>query len=409
MKGEDYMIPKVGLIGINGFGQNHGRTILQLTKKGAIQCSAFADIKVDPDNYIYNKLIKNGAKYYKNYQDMLYKNEDLNFVVISTPIALHKPMAVDALEKGFNVLLEKPPAVTIQDIDEIIDKSKATGKLCAVNFQNTSHKSFIKLNDIIREGKLGDIYRVVGVGMWKRTDDYYERTPWAGKLIHNGDYVLDGTINNPFAHLLNNCLIIAGKGEAKLAEPKEVQAELYRGHKIEGEDTTCVRIHTQNDVEVLFYATLCNIKNATPYIIVYGDKGHAVWTYENDLEIQYKDGNEEKFSYESEPLIENMYYNLIDVITGKEQNLFSSIEDCRSFVLASNGAFESCKGTMEIPDDHIIRQEEDDTVATYVKDIEKIISSASQSWKLFSECSVEWATKTESFSLDGYGEFNLFK
>ena len=42
--------------------------------------------------------------------------------------------------------------------------------------------------------------------------------------------------------------------------------------------------------------------NDTPYIIVYGDKGKAMWTYDNDLNVEYKDGEKESFSYESEPL-----------------------------------------------------------------------------------------------------------
>ncbi len=402
------MVPKVGLVGINGFGARHGKVILDLMQRGDIECTAFADIRVDPENEIYKGLVTNGAKHYTDYEEMLNNHDDLTFVVIATPIALHRPMAVNTLRKGFNVLLEKPPAVTIQDVDEIIETSRDTGKLCAVNFQNTSLRSFLQLNDMIEQGELGDIDRVVGVGILKRTDDYYERTPWAGKLIHNGNYVLDGTINNPLAHILNNCLIVAGRGDSKKAVPSEVQAELYKGHKIEGEDTACVRICTDNDVEILFYTTLCHKTHVTPYIVVHGTKGKAIWTYENTLKIQYIDGKDVIFSYGREMAMENIYYNLIAVDRGAEERLFSSIEDCRSFVLASNGAFESCQRVIAIPDEHIVREKEDNTIATYIYDIDKIILQASQSGKLFSELPVKWAVSTERFSLDGYSEFNLF-
>src|SRR5690606_26413882 len=149
------MIPKVGLIGISGFGATHGRVILNLSDRKDLECDAFADIKVDPNDPIYRGLVSNGAKYYKDYKDMLDNHRDLDFVVIATPIPLHNPMAVYVLNKGFNVLLEKPPAVTIQDLDAIIKAKQDSGKLCAVDFQNTSHKSFIQLNDILCEGKLG--------------------------------------------------------------------------------------------------------------------------------------------------------------------------------------------------------------------------------------------------------------
>ena len=85
--------------------------------------------------------------------------------------------------------MEKPPAVTIQDIDEIIGVANKRGQLCEVNFQTITGKAFRILVEKLRKGQLGDIEKVVGVGMWKRTQAYYQRTPWAGKLVHNSNYV----------------------------------------------------------------------------------------------------------------------------------------------------------------------------------------------------------------------------
>ncbi|NMA95886.1 MAG: Gfo/Idh/MocA family oxidoreductase [Clostridiales bacterium] len=403
------MTPKVGIIGINGFGATHVGVILDLVKKGDLECTAFADVKVDPESEGYKRLIKVGAKHYIDYIEMLEDNKDLDFVVISTPIPLHAPMAVEALERGFNVLLEKPPAVTVQDIDKIIEASERTGNICTVNFQNTSFKSFLELNRMVADGELGEIKSVIGVGLWKRTDAYYERTPWAGELIHNGEYVLDGTVNNPLAHLLNNCLIVAGKGNAEDALPVKVQGELYKGHNIGGEDTACLRVHTQNNIKVLFYTTLCSLVQEIPYIIVKGDKGKATWTYNNDLVLEYNDGEKRELTYDKELPIENIYYNLIDVLNSNEKRLLASIKACKSFVLASNGAFESSKETMKIGDEYLVRKKEGDTISTYIKDIEDIVATALKEEKLFSELGIEWAKKTEVFDLGGYTEFNLFK
>lgn len=400
---------KVGLIGINGFGRSHVRTVLKLIKKGRIECIAFADVKVDTEDEQYNELVGLGAKYYEDYNEMLDKHSELDFVAIATPIALHKPMAVNALNKDFNVFLEKPPAVTIQDLDEIIDASRKSGRLCGVDFQNTSGKAFKLLIEKIQAGELGDIQRVVGVGMWKRTQDYYERTSWAGKLMHNEHYVLDGTINNPLAHLLNNCLIVAGGGYAEKATPERVQAELYKGHDIESEDTACVRINAENGVEIMFYTTLCNSINDVPYIRVYGSRGQIYWNYRNTLEIAFNDGRKDSFTFKEEDLYENMFLNFIDAIEDKNLRLNSSIHDCRSFVLASNGAFESCGRTIKIPDENLIIENEGETISTYIKDIEKIFERATKEYKLFSELPIEWAVKTKPFSTKGYTSFELFR
>lgn len=68
------------------------------------------------------------------------------------------------------MLLEKPPAVTIQDIDEIISAAEETGRLCAVNFLLTSSKSFLDLKNRVKEGRLGKIRKIAGAGLWKRLD-----------------------------------------------------------------------------------------------------------------------------------------------------------------------------------------------------------------------------------------------
>ncbi|HZJ82745.1 MAG TPA: Gfo/Idh/MocA family oxidoreductase [Clostridia bacterium] len=403
------MVSKIGLIGVNGFGRVHVENTLKLMEKGVVECIAFADIKVDSKDELFKRLIATGAKHYIDYKEMLDNHRDLDFVAIATPIALHKPMAVYALNKGFNVLLEKPPSVTIQDTQAIVKASQKSGKLCGVDFQNTSGKAFKKLIHEIQKGTLGEIQRVIGVGMWKRTQSYYDRTPWAGKLIHNGHYVLDGTINNPLAHLLNNCLIVAGKGNPIEATPEWVQAELYKGHDIEGEDTTCVKIHTKSGVDIMYYTTLCNPREDIPYIKVIGSEAEAVWDYSNILDITYADGKKDSYSFGEENLYKNMFLNMVEAITNEQIKLNSSIEDCVSFVLASNGAFESCGRTIKIPEEHLIIEPEGDTITTLIKDLDRIFHRAISEGKLFSEIGVEWAVKTKPFPMEGYSDFELFK
>lgn len=400
---------KVGLIGINGFGRIHVGNVLKLAAKGMVKCVAFADVKVDKEDKQYKELIALGAKHYTDYNEMLDNHKELDFVAIATPIHLHKPMAIDALNKGFNVFLEKPPAATVQDIDELIEVANRSGKLCEVDFQTITGKAFRTLVTKLRNGELGDIEKVVGAGMWKRTQAYYERTPWAGKLVHNGDYVLDSSITNPFAHLLHNCLIAAGSGEVDIAVPKKVQAELYKAHPIEGEDTACIRINTANNVEIMFYTTLCHTEEGIPYIKVYGSKGQAIWHYNNKLELEYKDGRRENYEFEEEDLFYNKLVDFIKTLEGNDTELNSSVYNCRNFVLACNGAFESSGEITEIPDKYLIIEPENNTIATNIKNIDKIIEEAAEQGKLFSEIAVEWAVSTQPFSMEGYQSFGLFK
>jgi len=400
-------IAKVGLIGISGFGSIHLRSIEQLQGK-MVDLKAIVATSYEKNKEVIDRLTSRGVEYYQDYRLMLENHKDLDFVAISTPIHLHAPMAIDAMKRGFNVLLEKPPAVTIQDIDAIIETKRKTNRVCSVNFQNTSGKAFRKLLEYIKEGRLGRIKSIVGVGRWKRDESYYQRNAWAGKLVVDGNYVLDGTINNPLAHLLNNELIIAETAQPGGGVPAHVQAELYHGHKIEGEDTACVRIITHGGTEVYFYSTLCNRDEESPFIIIEAEKAKANWWFSNRFKIEYCDGSVEEFDGGKEDLFVNMYVNMVEhLFEGKQ--LYCPLEITRNFVLASNGAFESSKRIFDIPDEYLEINSENGKICTYIKNIKEIIDEAAESKKLFSEIGVPWGKETEPFDLTNYKKFNMFR
>ncbi|UUZ79109.1 hypothetical protein LJK88_28250 [Paenibacillus sp. P26] len=304
-------------------------------------------------------------------------------------------------------MLEKPPAVAIEDLDAMIEVQRRTGIPAGVFFQNTSGKAFRLMLQKLREGVIGELKTVTAVGMWKRTQQYYERTYWAGSIVYNGQYVLDGTLCNPLAHLVNNALISAGAGDPGQAEPRWVQAELYKGHDIESEDTACVRVQTQNNVQVHLYTTLCNDQNDTPYIRLEGTAGQMHWSYDNKLTFTGPEGQLESFQFEEESLFRNMYVNMCEYLRGDAERLYSSLADCRSFVMTANGAFTSTGSIHSIPKDALDIRPENDTIATTIIGVQELFASASGSGKLFSELSVPWGVQTTKVDMSGYKKLQL--
>ena len=167
-------------------------------------------------------------------------------MVLGTPIPLHAQMIDEAFAAGASVLVEKPPVVTVQDLDRLLARQgsgDSGGPLCQVGFQNARAPVVRALARLARDGALGEVEHVGLVGRWSRADSYYTRTDWAGRLVHHGRYVLDGTLTNPFAHGLMNALIVAGDHDDAPATPTTVRAELYRCRdSIDGDDTASVRI-----------------------------------------------------------------------------------------------------------------------------------------------------------------------
>ncbi|MBP1991758.1 Gfo/Idh/MocA family protein [Paenibacillus eucommiae] len=418
---------KAAIIGINGFGGQHLKQMLLLQDEGLLEVVSVCESRLSQKD---NDLLGNrGISLYSDYKEMLRLETRIDFVVIATPIHLHAPMGLAVMEAGYHVLLEKPPAAVIQDIDRLIEVSKRTGKHCAVNFQMLSGKAFTELLHLLEQGALGpSIQTITGTGILQRTDDYFKRARWSGKLHLDGSFVLDGTIHNTAAHILNNMLRLATASNrlgSAAPRPIQVTGELYRANDIEGEDTSCMRIRMSDQTELYYYATLCSKESPTPSIRVEGTAGTAVWTYDNTLTIE-KDGEVIRYDYGAENYLSNMYMNLLHTIRGDGQELICPVQAARNYMLVSNGAFESSRRIHAIapPYRHELLLAEggdgsdgsdrsdgsngsdgSDARIVIVNDIADAIQSVSSSKQLFSEAGLPWAISTQPFDLKEYDKF----
>lgn len=406
MEGWKVKICRAALIGIGGFGVEHVKMMEKLSEEGRVQVVAFTEPNRDAHQESYHKLAALGAIHYTDYMQMLTHHPDIDFVALATPIATHKPMCIQIMTMGFHVLVEKPPAITIQDLDEMIAVQRETGRLCQVNFQNTSGQAFRALLEKLSTGVLGQIEHVVGIGMWKRSRAYYDRTRWAGKLVSDGQYVLDGTFNNPFAHLLHNCLLAAGVEGTPELQPQSVQAELYHVNEIEGDDVSCIRTVMANGVDVHFYAMLCAEGGGDPFISVHGTQGEARWDYENKLTIRTQDG-EEELAFGPVDLIHKMYVNLLEAIESPGKPLYSPLEACRSFVLVSNGSYESARAIHAIPGQFVTERPAGTSTVRLLPGLSQKLGDVAARRQMYSEYSFPWAVSSLPFEMEGYTRFRL--
>lgn len=105
-------------------------------------------------------------------------------VVISTPDCSHYRFAVEALRRGYHVLLEKPVAATMEQCREIAELARERGLTVSVCHILRYHPYFLKIKEIIDSGELGEVVSIshsesVGVdrschsyvrGSWRRDD-----------------------------------------------------------------------------------------------------------------------------------------------------------------------------------------------------------------------------------------------
>src|SRR4030042_781084 len=321
-------------------------------------------------------------------------------IFIPAPIHRHFSLATKCMDAGFDIFLEKPPVATIQDLDELAKYISKRGKRVPCAFQYLYSAIIQELKKRIVEGRYGQVKRVRGMAGWPRFDAYYNRSEWAGKLRVNGEWVRDGTINNPLAHMLSDELYLASTEPGEMAEPVSVQAELYHGHDIESEDTSSLRIITDKGVEILFNASLCSDAKLDPSVIIELEKAKIEYTGFCRAVITLENGEVEHITDDNEKRI-NMLTKLAEYYENGSP-FPVGIETCRPFTLVVNGAFESCGYPHSIGKEYLSCREQSDprgdTIKTVIKDIDHVLRIAHEKGKLFSEVGAAWAKKSSSFA-----------
>lgn len=112
--------------------------------------------------------------------DALCARDDIDIINICTPNHLHLPMALQALVAGKHVVLEKPIAGSLADIDRLIQAEAASGKRLMPIFQYRFGHGLQKLKALQAAGLTGKTYLTTVETLWRRRADYYAR-PWRGR------------------------------------------------------------------------------------------------------------------------------------------------------------------------------------------------------------------------------------
>ncbi|MCL2058557.1 MAG: Gfo/Idh/MocA family oxidoreductase [Oscillospiraceae bacterium] len=193
-----------------------------------------------------------------------YAEKRADLAILSTPIHLHCEQIIQCLQNGSHVLCEKPLCATVDEAAAITKAATAAGRHVWVGYQMSFSDAVLALKDDIMSGAFGKPLMFKTIVHYPRDEAYYARNNWAGlKRSGDGRLILDSPVHNAVAHHLNNMLFLLGGAADRAAQPKTVQAELYRGNPdVDNFDTAALRCMvdskaTDSGVPVLFYTTHC--------------------------------------------------------------------------------------------------------------------------------------------------------
>ncbi len=140
----------IGVIGVGAWGKNHARVFSELE---AVNLIAITDRDLDRVKAIAKKYHTTPCQSV----DELLRHEDIDAVTICTPTVTHADLALEALEAGKHLLLEKPMTDTVQQAQRVVDAAKSADALLMVGFVERFNPSVQTAAEVIDDGKIGEL------------------------------------------------------------------------------------------------------------------------------------------------------------------------------------------------------------------------------------------------------------
>ena len=186
---------KIGIIGTGWIAESH---IESYKRMKDVKVVAMADLIPGKAEKFAARYGIEGCRFYPDHRSLL-DNEELDAVSICTYNTQHAPCAIYALEKGVNVLLEKPMCVTTEEAVEIMRAEKKSGKVLSIGFQPRFDENMQMIKKIVDSGVLGKIYYIQTGGGRRRgipNSTFIEKsTGGIGAMGDIGCYSLDCVLN----------------------------------------------------------------------------------------------------------------------------------------------------------------------------------------------------------------------
>lgn len=120
----------------------------------------------------------------------LFQQDRPDCVILATPNQLHVEHALECMQAGVPILLEKPVAPTVRDAEILVKAVKDFGARVLVGHHRAHSPIMVQAKKLIDSGKLGDIVAVVGSALFFKPDHYFADAPWrrapgAGPILLN--------------------------------------------------------------------------------------------------------------------------------------------------------------------------------------------------------------------------------
>lgn len=183
---------KYAIIGCGRISPNHISSAIS----NNLDIVAICDLEQIKMDYIINHFqLPKAVNKYTDYHEML-KKEHIDLIAICTESGKHGQIALDCIEAGCHLIIEKPITLSLEEADQIIKLSKLNNVKVSACHQNRFNKSVLKLRKAIEDGRFGKLLHGTANIRWSRGNSYYNLARWRGTWEQDGGALMNQCIHN---------------------------------------------------------------------------------------------------------------------------------------------------------------------------------------------------------------------
>ena len=183
---------KFALIGCGRIAVNHIKAVVN----NNLDMVAVCDVDLSHVDILFEKTGYNKpVERYECYKKMLEEHPEIKLVAIATESGIHAEIALYCIDKGVNVIIEKPMAMSMADAEAIIRRSNEKKVKVSVCHQNRFNIAVQQMRQALEAGRFGKISHGSINVRWNRNRDYYDQAPWRGKWASDGGCLFNQCIH----------------------------------------------------------------------------------------------------------------------------------------------------------------------------------------------------------------------
>jgi predicted dehydrogenase len=171
---------RMAIVGTGAIATAHAQAVRAVGDRASLV--AAADVDVDTARAFADRW--DVPRVYPGLAEML-AEERVDVVHLCTPPHQHASLALQCLDAGVSVLVEKPPTLSLAETDELIAAERRSSARVACVFQHRFGSGALRLRRMAAAGELGRPLLATCATLWYR-DAAYFAVPWRGSWEHEG-------------------------------------------------------------------------------------------------------------------------------------------------------------------------------------------------------------------------------